>query len=237
MKLVYWAAFFTIALNVYVLVAVAVWRRTEGFVQPTKQDTPDEIPYNVTTLPDILTSEECDALVDHAANSGNMAASKVWSGDAAKPDFDSQHRTSTQLWIEYDDTEIGRIARKLRSKAAQLTGVFDPSAFEKVQLAKYGTNAEYKQHFDSCTSQCPNNRLCRIATLLVYLNEPQAGGATVFPNMDISVSPQKGSASFFYNVDVRDSSFPELNSSLHAGAPVTQGEKYIANVWVKCPGN
>jgi prolyl 4-hydroxylase len=224
-----------ICVNVFVVWHISKKLATETFAnQPGKDDDVHAIPYDIITIPDVLTSEECDRLVEFA-NGQQLSESKVWSGNASNPDSQSEHRTSKQTWVEYDNASIGDIARKLRKKAAHLSGIYDPASFEKVQLAKYGTNGEYKQHYDSCTSKCPNNALCRIATLLVYLNEPLAGGDTVFPNMGITITPKKGAASFFFNVDSRDSAFPELNASLHAGMPVLEGEKYIANVWIMCP--
>jgi prolyl 4-hydroxylase len=201
--------------------------------QPSKEDSSDAIAYDVVRIPDVLTPQECDRLVAFA-KSADMSSSKVWTGDTSSPDVQSMHRTSRQVWINYDDSEVGDIARKLRRKAAQLTGVFDPAAFEKIQLARYDVRGEYQQHFDSCTTNCPSNRLCRIATLLVYLNDTD-GGNTVFPKMGISIRPQKGAASFFYNVDTRDPDYPELHAAMHAGSPVVSGEKFIANVWVACP--
>jgi prolyl 4-hydroxylase len=235
-QVLYAAAALAALLNLFVFWYIAS-RATgvEGFAnQPGKNDTPDAIPYDVLTLPDVLTAEECDRLMVFAGRQA-MSSSKVWNGDPVNPDQHSEHRSSKQAWVNYDDKDVGDIVRKLRKKAAQLTGVYDPASFEKVQLAKYAVHGEYKQHYDSCTSKCPQNKLCRVATLLVYLNEPVAGGDTVFPNMGISITPKKGSASFFYNVDVLDPAYPELAASLHAGAPVEAGDKFIANVWVMCP--
>lgn len=220
-----------LALNVAVMIACT--RYTETFVQPSTEDNADAIPYDVLRVPDVLTEDECKRLIEHA-DAGDMFESKVWTGDASKPDDQSSHRTSKQKWVAYDDPDIGPIVRKLRNKAAQLSGVYDPASFEKVQLAKYNADGEYRQHFDSCTSKCPNNKLCRTATLLVYLNEPASGGHTVFPNIGVSVAPKVGHGTFFYNVDTTDNDHPELNASMHAGAPVQAGKKYIANVWITC---
>ena len=68
----------------------------------------------------------------------------------------------------------------------------------------------------------------RVATLIMYLHEPEAGGATVFPDAALSVLPKRGSAVFF------SYSQPHPDSlSLHGGAPVLAGEKWIATKWLR----
>ena len=68
----------------------------------------------------------------------------------------------------------------------------------------------------------------RIATVLVYLNTPNAGGETVFADIQLEVVPHTGHAVHF--------AFPaanEIDRTLHSGAPVIQGEKWVATVWFR----
>uniref|UniRef100_A0A8R1XPL3 procollagen-proline 4-dioxygenase n=1 Tax=Onchocerca volvulus TaxID=6282 RepID=A0A8R1XPL3_ONCVO len=69
----------------------------------------------------------------------------------------------------------------------------------------------------------------RIATILIYMTEPEIGGRTVFmTNLKISVPYVKNAALFWYNlmrsgeVDMR---------SRHAACPVLTGMKWAANKW------
>jgi prolyl 4-hydroxylase len=62
----------------------------------------------------------------------------------------------------------------------------------------------------------------------MYLNEPERGGATVFPDLQLSVVPKRGSAVFFnYNRP-----HPSTRT-LHGGAPVEAGHKWIATKWLR----
>ncbi len=64
----------------------------------------------------------------------------------------------------------------------------------------------------------------------MYLNDVEHGGETFFPKLNFSVSPQKGMAvyfEYFYN----DKSVNEL--TLHGGAPVITGEKWVATQWMR----
>ena len=70
----------------------------------------------------------------------------------------------------------------------------------------------------------------RVATVVVYLADVEGGGETVFPGIGLSIRPRAGSAAYFeyFNqqglVDSR---------CLHAGAPVSRGEKWIATKWLR----
>ena len=81
---------------------------------------------------------------------------------------------------------------------------------------------------------------CRFVTLLMYLNEPTAGGQTAFPKATdpatgkagLAIHPGKGSAVLFYNL------LPDGNAdteTLHAALPVIEGEKWLANFWIWDP--
>ena len=70
----------------------------------------------------------------------------------------------------------------------------------------------------------------RIATLIIYLSDVESGGATIFPELDFEVFPRKGGAVYFSYCD-RHTRLDRM--TLHGGAPVERGEKWIATVWYR----
>ena len=60
----------------------------------------------------------------------------------------------------------------------------------------------------------------------MYLNTPTRGGATVFPDIKLDVMAQKGNAVFF-SYDRPDP------ATLTGGAPVVDGEKWVATKWLR----
>jgi prolyl 4-hydroxylase len=62
----------------------------------------------------------------------------------------------------------------------------------------------------------------------MYLNEPQQGGGTTFPDAGLEVAPQRGNAVFFSY----DRPTPATRT-LHGGAPVIVGEKWVATKWLR----
>ena len=101
---------------------------------------------------------------------------------------------------------------------------------------RYRPGAEYKPHHDYFDPVHPGTpRILerggqRVGTLVMYLNTPDGGGATTFPDVGLEVAPVRGNAVFF--------SYDRAHLStktLHGGAPVTAGEKWVATKWLR-PG-
>jgi prolyl 4-hydroxylase len=67
-----------------------------------------------------------------------------------------------------------------------------------------------------------------VASLVMYLNTPTRGGATTFPDVNFEVGPVKGNAVFFSY----DRPHP-MTRTLHGGAPVLEGEKWVATKWLR----
>lgn len=107
---------------------------------------------------------------------------------------------------------------------------------EGIQILHYTDGGEYKPHFDyfpvdqkgSATHLAKGGQ--RVATLVMYLNDVAAGGETVFPDVGVSVVPRQGAAAYFSYVNSRGQLDP---ATLHGGAPVTAGEKWIATKWMR----
>lgn len=66
--------------------------------------------------------------------------------------------------------------------------------------------------------------------LVIYLNDVKDGGETIFPEIGLSIVPRAGHAVYFSYCNADN----QLDSrSLHGGAPVRIGEKWIATKWLR----
>jgi prolyl 4-hydroxylase len=106
---------------------------------------------------------------------------------------------------------------------------------EPLSLLRYQPGQEYRPHRDYLTPSSlatPEGQRVgqRTHTVFVYLSDVAGGGETDFPELDVRVTPRLGRAVMFDNVD--DNGRPDPRS-LHAGMPVTEGEKWLGTLWIR----
>jgi len=70
----------------------------------------------------------------------------------------------------------------------------------------------------------------RAATMVIYLNDVEEGGETVFPEAGFAASPRRGGALWFEYCNAAGQLDPR---SLHAGAAPLSGEKWIVTKWMR----
>ncbi|QQX83968.1 2OG-Fe(II) oxygenase [Cupriavidus necator] len=177
----------------------------------------------------LLTDDECDALV--ALSRGRLARSPVVNPDTGDENLIDAR---TSMGAMFQVAEHALIAR-IEARIAAVTGV--PAEHgEGLQILNYKPGGEYQPHFDYFNPQRPGEARQlsvggqRIATLVIYLNTPEAGGATAFPRVGLEVAPVKGNAVYFSYL-LPDGTLDER--TLHAGLPVASGEKWIATKWLR----
>lgn len=143
----------------------------------------------------------------------------------------ADYRISKSAWLSpVYHAEV----RKLQKRAEAVTGL-DLKYAEQLQVADYGMGGQYEPHFDHATGNedvfSDLGMGNRIATLLFYLSDVEAGGATVYVNTlaSAAVFPSKNDAVFWFNLK-RSGESNILTK--HAGCPVLVGHKWISNWWI-----
>ena len=175
----------------------------------------------------LLSDAECEGLIELAA--ARLARSETVESRTGGSEVNDA-RTSDGMFFERQENPLcARIEQRI---AALLAWPLENG--EGLQVLRYRTNAEYKPHYDYFDPQQPGTPAVlerggqRVASVVMYLNTPTRGGATVFPNAHFSVMPIKGNAVFF-SYDRPD----PMTRSLHGGAPVLEGEKWVATKWLR----
>jgi prolyl 4-hydroxylase len=175
-----------------------------------------------------LSDEECDYLIGRARPLLERATVVDLQSDRELID---SARTSLGVFLPSSGKKIDAIHQRI----ARVTGIPEENG-ENMQVLYYDVGAQYLPHYDSFDPRTPggfihyNRGGQRVATFMVYLNTPEAGGQTVFPRAGVSITPEKGKAVLFYNVDDQGEIDPE---SLHGGAPVLKGEKWLVTRWLR----
>jgi len=183
----------------------------------------------VVIFGDLLAPEECDELV--ALSRTKLQRSTVVNPETGGWDV-HEHRTSNGTHFERGENEL---VRRIETRLSELVG-FPVDHGEPLQILNYLVGGEYRPHWDYFDPAQPGNEKVlenggqRVATLIMYLNDVEAGGSTVFPDIGLDVLPRKGNAVYFaYTTDAG-----ELDKrTLHGGSPVAQGEKWIATKWIR----
>ena len=181
----------------------------------------------IVVFGNLLSDEECDALI--ALAQPRMARSLTVATQTGGEEVNDD-RTSSGMFFQRSEHALitrieARIAHLLRWPVENGEGL---------QILHYHPGAEYKPHYDYFDPSAPGTPSIlkrggqRVGTLVMYLGAPEKGGGTVFPDVHLEVAPQRGNAVFFSYERPHPST-----KTLHGGAPVIQGEKWIATKWLR----
>lgn len=185
--------------------------------------------YEVLELEDFLSNEECNQLILLAKQKAFIQS--TISNDKGERIVDIAIRKSIQCWLSNEENKcVETISKRIQE--------YIPLPLENqedLQIVKYDKNDFYKKHYDTPYHDfaiSKFNKFCgpRVATFLIYLNDDYTGGETEFIMINKKVKPKKGKAILFYNIDVNLNLIPE---SIHLGNKIIDGEKWIANKWIR----
>jgi len=135
------------------------------------------------------------------------------------------HPVRTSSGMSLGPTAEDRVIQLINARLAQVTGT-DPDQGEPLHVLRYRQGQEYRPHVDVL----PGISNPRHWTVLVYLNDGYAGGATRFDRAGVAFAGREGDALFFRNVDAAGAGDPRTR---HAGLPVTEGTKWLATRWIR----
>jgi prolyl 4-hydroxylase len=175
----------------------------------------------------LLSDDECDALIE--LSRPRLVRSETVDNSTGGSEINAA-RTSDGMFFERGETPlIAGIERRI----AELVR-WPLENGEGLQILRYRPGAEYRPHHDYFDPVHPGTARIlqrggqRVGTIVMYLNTPEAGGATTFPEVGLEVAPVRGNAVFFSY----DRAHP-ATKTLHGGAPVLAGEKWVATKWLR----
>ena len=177
---------------------------------------------DIFVVRDFLDRRECDGLI------GMIDAQRIPSQLLA-PTADPEFRTSESCNLDPKD----RFVKAIEAKLTGLLGI-DPPHGETIQGQRYAVGQRFKPHHDFFHTDQPyweemaRSGGQRTWTAMIFLNEPEGGGATYFEKAGVRVTPRAGNLLAWNNLDARGE--PNV-FSLHEGMPVTAGAKYIVTKW------
>ncbi|MEZ5894575.1 MAG: 2OG-Fe(II) oxygenase, partial [Parvularculaceae bacterium] len=177
----------------------------------------------------LLSADECVYVV--CASAPLMQPSRVVDSEIGGA-AGAQYRTSDGAVIGLVDLDLALVA--IYARLARAAGVPNENC-ELIGVLRYRPGQEYKPHHDYLPEDAKDYSEVRRAgqrarTLLVYLNDGYEGGETKFPTLDVVHRGKTGDGFVFHNLDGSGAPDPR---TLHAGAPVTRGEKWLLSLWCR----
>jgi prolyl 4-hydroxylase len=169
----------------------------------------------------LLSQDECDYIRRLADPDLVPAMIYAASGEGMRdPHRDSDNMVITPLAEDLViQSFLGRIADVTHTDIAH---------GEPLHVLRYRPGQQYRPHHDAhAFTPIPKRRH---QTAILYLNNDYEGGATTFPELGIEVRGVPGDLLVFDNLTADGE--PDLRM-LHAGNPVTKGEKWIATRWIR----
>lgn len=180
----------------------------------------------LVVLGNLLSEEECEALI--RAAEPRLKRSRTVQTATGGEELNAD-RTSDGMFFRRGESPL---VQRIEARLSRLVH-WPVENGEGLQVLRYRPGAEYRPHYDYFDPRAPGTvRITerggqRVATLVMYLNEPARGGGTTFPDVGLEVMPQRGHAVFF----AYDRPDPATRT-LHGGAPVLEGEKWVATKWL-----
>jgi len=226
-------------------IAAAVARSPVTARPPSpRRPPPDPIPLAALNLPsavavggdkaelyvadEFLTPQECEEITRLIMAQLRPSTTTIPPGTTYDPTF----RTSRTCDLDDSVPAVSTLEAKICAACG-----FDKSLAEKTQGQHYEVGQVFKLHTDFFK---PNEidtygtlrHGQRTWTFMIYLQEPQGGGETEFPDLGLKVEPRLGRAVFWNNLYA----WGEGNySTQHQSLPVTAGSKTIITKWFRVP--
>ncbi|MCH4892830.1 oxygenase [Sphingomonas sp. SFZ2018-12] len=173
---------------------------------------------------DFLDAALCDALVGRIDRDRRPST-------IADPNGDAYFRTSETCDFDAADP----LAQEVEARINRFCGI-DPAHGEPLQGQRYAVGQEFKPHTDYFSPQGVDfERFCgrsgnRTWTVMLYLNVPEAGGATRFKAIDKTIQPERGKLLAWNNNRPDGTPNP---ATIHHGMKVRAGTKYVLTKWFR----
>lgn len=167
-----------------------------------------ELSASVFTIDDVLSPDECQAMIARAESTGfELATINAWDG----PRVDRETRNNDRLII--DDAHLAHdVWIRVSAHIPQVrTGRQVRGLNERFRFYRYTPGQRFHWHSDGPFSR--DNGELSLLTFMIYLSEDYEGGATRFEGL--TVEGRMGMALVFDH------------GLIHEGASVTEGIKYV----------
>jgi prolyl 4-hydroxylase len=140
--------------------------------------------------------------------------------------FRSPQRTSQSTDQQWFSAELDELVESMERRACDLLGI-NQLTLERWQAVRYRNRGRFRLHHDAgLFASDPEGE--RVVTMLLYLQTPLEGGATIFPDLGIRVPAAAGRLVAWNNLRDDGTVDPAMR---HAAQPVRRGGKTVLTTW------
>jgi len=188
----------------------------------------------IVVFGNVLNDAECELLIELSRPKLQRAPTFDRDNPTGQGKFSAERTSEGTGFLRGENALI----RTIETRLAKLLNL-PPENGEELNILYYVAGAEYRPHYDFFAPEDASSAAHlresgqRIATFLMYLSDVESGGETIFPEIDFSYVPRKGGGVYFSYCDV-NGKLDRL--TLHGGAPVKRGEKWVATKWIRQRG-
>jgi prolyl 4-hydroxylase len=180
-------------------------------------------------LEDFLTEDECQGLIELMKT--GLRPSTITTENEPDP----YYRTSKTFDFAYAKDPL---SDEINTRICRTLGI-NPSYSEEMQGQMYEVGEEFKAHTDWFApdteefERFAGERGQRTWTFMIYLNDVESGGETLFGNIDMMTRPKTGTAVFWNNLYPDGEPNPD---TIHHALPVKAGYKAVVTKWFRTNG-
>jgi prolyl 4-hydroxylase len=175
----------------------------------------------VEIIPQLFSAAECSYIQSLASPLLEPAMVYTEAGEGIRdPHRDSDNMVVTPI---LEDLVVQAINRCIAEASG--TGY---NWGEPLHVLRYSPGQQYRPHYDAHAFMPVAQR--RLTTAIIYLNDDYDGGETDFPELGVRARGEAGDLLIFQNL-LADKE-PDMRM-IHAGLPVTRGEKWLATRWIR----
>lgn len=198
--------------------------------------------FKIHTIDNFVTPEECLAVEEVAAPI--LEDAEVADGSGGGEISESRKAKQAGIKVHWDKEADGDLISRLSRRVFDYVNHVLPFDIKEngqedlMSIQYFGRGPEDEapdQYMPHCDEDCTGWAFktgTRMATMVMYCEVPDRGGATNFRNANVHIKPKQFAATFFSYIDPvsmkMDNGFTE-----HSGCPVIEGNKKIVTQWVR----
>jgi len=180
------------------------------------------------TVDDFLSRDECEEVV--ALIRTQLRPSTISTPPGGE--YDKAFRTSRTCDLSDAIPAIARLDTKIAEAIGLARSMAEPTQGQHYEIGQvFKTHTDFFKPYE-LEKYVMGDLGQRTWTFMIYLNDPEGGGETEFPDLGMKVSPKRGRAVVWNNLHA---SGQGNDATRHQSLPVTAGTKTIITKWFRMP--